>query len=386
MEGGKRIMLKHYSEMITNFGERNAAGVCAVECGARTYPILDAEGFGLRAPMAAVVEDEEMIRQIIGAWCGFAVPKIVLLGEKPINFKKEISMAEYELVAVLCKGVSNWNRENLSYLNDVMLSRCVDSKVFTKMPVVFFIGGIPPELSDLLAGKIVFEKARVNGKTECGAEYTRHLLEQLSNYWPIIQDKLNIVSCNDTQESIFLTACAEIALVLLNAEVKEDEEKRAIRMFEVYVNSLKNAWTIRSDYSEWIERLRDQILEEGRTLIASLNRTSTFKGSWWALEDVLIFDKKYYYITESMFMKACIAMSHYIGRCEIKYALAEAGILIGEGSNRKYYSVKVLISTPKGLKAIGRRMRIIRGWIDRPGELAWHEQIEMQQKGGVNRD
>lgn len=88
MEGGKRIMLKHYSEMITNFGERNAAGVFTVECGARAYPILDAEGFGLRAPMAAVVEDEEMIRQIIGAWCGFAVPKIVPLGEKPINFKK----------------------------------------------------------------------------------------------------------------------------------------------------------------------------------------------------------------------------------------------------------------------------------------------------------
>lgn len=171
-------------------------------------------------------------------------------------------MAEYELVAVLCKGASNRNRENLSYLNDVMLSRCVDSQVFTKLPVVFFIGGIPPELSDLLAGKIIFEKARVNGKTECGAEYTRHLLEQLSNYWPIIQDKLNIVSCNDTQESIFLTACAEIAFVLLNAEVKEDEEKRAIRMFEVNVKSLKNAWTIRSDYSEWIERLRDQILEE----------------------------------------------------------------------------------------------------------------------------
>ena len=178
----------------------------------------------------------------------------------------------------------------------------------------------------------------------------------------------------------------EIALVLLNAEAKEDEEKRAIRMFGVYANIIKNAWAIKSDYYEWIERLRDQLLEEGRKLIASIDRTSTVKENFGALDKVLIFDSKYYYITESMFMMACIPMSHYIGQCEMKHALTEAGILIGEGINRKYYSVKVPISTPEGLKVIERRMRIIRGWIDRPGELAWYEQIEMQQRGGENRD
>ena len=379
-------MLKYYSEMITNFGEKNAARVFAVECGVRAYPILDAEGLGLCAPMAAVVEDEEMIGQIIRAWCGFAAPKMVSLSEKSMIFKKEISMVEYELVAVLCKGASIRNRENLFYLNDIMTSRCVDGRAFTKLPVVFFIGGIPPELSDLLVGKIVFEKERNSGEKECRAEHTRHLLEQIGTYWPIIQDKLDVILRNDSQESIFLTACEEIALVLLNAEVKEDEEKRAIRMFEVYVNSLKNAWTIRNDYSEWIERLRDQILKEGKKLTASIDRTSTVKGKYWTFGDALIYDKKYYYITESMFMMACTPMGYYIGQCEMKHALAEAGILIGEGINRKYYSVKVPISTPEGLKVIERRMRIIRVWIDRPGELTWYEQIEMQQRGGEKRD
>lgn len=99
-------MLKHYLEMITNFGEKNAARVFTAECGTRAYPILDAEGLGLHAPMAVVVEDEEMIGQITRAWCGFATPKIVSLSEKSMIFKKEISEAEYELVAVLCKGTS----------------------------------------------------------------------------------------------------------------------------------------------------------------------------------------------------------------------------------------------------------------------------------------
>ena len=379
-------MLKHYTKMITNFGEKNAARVLAIECGARVYPILSTEGLGLRAPIAAVVEDEEMVEWIVGAWCGFAAPKIVSLGEKSMIFKKEISMAEYELVAVMCKGTNNRNRENLSYLNDVMISRCADGKVFIKLAVVFFIGGIPPDLSDLLAGKVVFEKKRISGELKCEPEYTRYMLKLLENYWSVIQDKLNVILCKSSQESIFLTACEEIALVLLNAEAKEDEEKRAIRMFGVYANIIKNAWAIKSDYYEWIERLRDQLLEEGRKLIASIDRTSTVKENFGALDKVLIFDSKYYYITESMFMMACIPMSHYIGQCEMKHALTEAGILIGEGINRKYYSVKVPISTPEGLKVIERRMRIIRGWIDRPGELAWYEQIEMQQRGGENRD
>ena len=195
MERGKRIMLKHYTKMITNFGEKNAARVLAIECGARVYPILSTEGLGLRAPIAAVVEDEEMVEWIVGAWCGFAAPKIVSLGEKSMIFKKEISMAEYELVAVMCKGTNNRNRENLSYLNDVMISRCADGKVFIKLAVVFFIGGIPPDLSDLLAGKVVFEKKRISGELKCEPEYTRYMLKLLENYWSVIQDKLNVILC-----------------------------------------------------------------------------------------------------------------------------------------------------------------------------------------------
>lgn len=72
-------------------------------------------------------------------------------------------------------------------------------------------------------------------------------------------------------------------------------------------------------------------------------------------------------------------MSYYVGQCEMKNALAEAGILVGEGVNRKYFSVKLLISTPEGIRVIGRRMRIRREWMDRPGELTWVEQIELRR-------
>ncbi|MDE6214804.1 MAG: hypothetical protein K2M70_15235 [Lachnospiraceae bacterium] len=145
-------------------------------------------------------------------------------------------------------------------------------------------------------------------------------------------------------------------------------------------------YIIRGDYQEWIDKLRELICAQERMYFSSADRNKTFAGCHTITNDILFYDKKYYYITEDVFEMACSSLSCYIGRCELKHALVEAGILVGEGVGRKYFSVKLLISTPEGLKVIGRRMRIIREWLDRPGELAWHEKIEMQKNGGENCD
>lgn len=386
MERGERIMLKNYLEMIQKFGEQNAAGILLLEVGIRLYPILSAEGFGLHTPIAVIVEDEDMIEWIVGVWAGFAEPQIVSLSEKKRDFQKKINRAEYELVAALCTSTDNRNRENVSYLSDVMISRCADNRIFHKLAVVFFVGGIPADLSDLFAGKIIFEKKRFRGEVKCEPEYVRHLLNLFESHWQSILEKINDILNKEYRENIFLTACEEIALVLLNADANADEEKHVIRMFEVYVNTIKNAWIIKEDYSEWIERLRDQILEEGKKFVASADRIKAFTEHHGSLSNVLFFDDKYYYITEKLFSFACRELSLYIGMNEMKNALVEADILIGEGKNRKYFSVKLPISTPEGVRIIGRRMRIVREWIDRPGGLTWHEQIEMQERRGEDCD
>ena len=153
-------------------------------------------------------------------------------------------------------------------------------------------------------------------------------------------------------------------------------------MFNVYVDSMKNGWNIKNDYSNWTDKLRELILEEGKKLTGVEDRTRVSDGNedYALTENKLFFDGKYYYITEYMFETACANLSYYVGSCEMKNALAEAGILIGEGASRKYYSVKLPISTPEGIRVIGRRMRIRREWLDRPGELSWAEQIRMRRR------
>lgn len=377
LEGGTGIMLKRYTELIENFSEANAAKIFALQVGVRFYPILKMEGFGLQAPLGVVVENDEMIEPIVRELCGFAEPRMISLCERRKEFANKIREIEYELVAVLCKMPSQNNRENASFLNDIMVSGYGDKRVFRKLPMIFFIGGVPLEMADYLAGKIVFEGTRKGGRSEFQVEENKKMIQLFSDYLPCIQEKFDGIMNDKNRGNVFLEACREIALIFLNLEAKKSEEQRVIRMFGIYVDAINNAWNIKIDYSDWIEKLRELILKEGKNLTVAEDRTKASDGNqnYMLTEKKLFFDEKYYYITESMFALACSKLSYYVGTCEMKNALAEAGILVGEGINRKYFSVKLPISTPEGIKVIGRRMRILREWIDRPGELSWAEQI-----------
>lgn len=375
-------MLNKYLELVQNFGKKNAAKIFILQVGVRFYPILRTEGFGLRAPIGVVVENEEMIEPIVEELCGFAEPRIISLCERRKDFVYKMEDSEYELVAVMCKIPSPHDRENLLFLNEIMISGCVDKKVFRKLLVIFFIGGVPLEIADLLSGKIAFEGRRKGGESEFQAEQTKECVKLLGDYWPCIQENLNGILRDENRENIFLEACREIALMFLNFDAKKSEEQRIVRMFNVYVDSMKNGWNIKNDYSNWTDKLRELILEEGKKLTGVEDRTRVSDGNedYALTENKLFFDGKYYYITECMFETACANLSYYVGSCEMKNALAEAGILIGEGASRKYYSVKLPISTPEGIRVIGRRMRIRREWLDRPGELSWAEQIRMRRR------
>lgn len=377
VEGGTGIMLRKYKELIENFGEENAAKIFVLQVGVRFSPILGAEGFGLQAPLGLVVENGEMIEPIIEELCGFAEPRKISLCERRTEFANKIREMEYELVPALCKMPSQNNRENALFLNEIMVSGYDGKKLFRKLPVIFFIGGVPLEMADLLAGKIVFEGIRKGGKSEFRVEENKKMIELFADRLPWIQEKLGDILHDKNRENVFLEACREIALIFLNLEAKKSEEQRVVLKLEMFAKKINNEWNIKSDYSDWTDKLRELILKEGKNLTAVEDRTrvSNRNQNHILTENTLFFDEKYYYITENMFALACSKLSYYVGKCEMKNALSEAGILVGEGINRKYFSVKLPISTPEGIKVVGRRMRILREWIDRPGELSWAEQI-----------
>lgn len=372
-------MLKKYSDLLHIFGEENAAKVFVLKIGALFYPILRAEGFGLRAPVGIVVEDEEMIDLIVEELRGFSKPTMISLSERRKDFIDKVNGSEYELVTVLYKISSTHNRENAFYLNEIMTSGYADKRVFNKLPIVFFIGGIPSEVTDFLTGKIMFDGRINGGSSEFQLEQVSELLVLFGDYWTSIQEKMNDILADKNRRNVFLEACREIALIYIKAEAKATDDQRVIRMFGMHVDAIKNSWDVKNDYFDWIDKLRELMREEGQKLTAAENRNKIIEWDYKLSENRLLFDEKYYYITEHMFAFACSSLSYYVGQCEMKNALAEAGILVGEGVNRKYFSVKVPISTPNGIRVIGRRMRIRREWMDRPGELTWAEQIKLRR-------
>ena len=245
MEGGTGFMLRYLLEMRDIFGESKTVKLFMLKIGVQFYPILRAKGLGLHAPIGIVVEDEEMTEWIAAKLCGFAEPMIISLSVKTSDFKKKVAATEYEFLAIFCKSshINNW--KNISALNDLMISRSIEHKKFEKLPMIFFVGGIPPEISEFLAGKIVFEGKAKRGKVKSQQELTRYLLELFVDYWPTIENKLDEILCEASLEIPFLSACMEISRILIQPKVKADKDQSIVRRLGMYVDAMEKEWIIK---------------------------------------------------------------------------------------------------------------------------------------------
>lgn len=383
MEGGVEVLLKYYKKVQKRLGTKAAVIIFILRTGIHLYPILRAEGYGLHAPIAVVLEEEQMLEDMVEELRGFAEPVLLSLDAKKRDLEEALQKAEYELVTVFCRNKSERNIVNLSYLSQIMLSGKVNKMEFLGVIVVVFIGGVPPELLDFFAGQIVLERKEWEGEIEHDQNDIHNLYEKYQNYLPVVIDVLHQIRRRGMRDKDFLFAATDVTRFLLTKGATEEEEK--ISMFDIYADVMKNGWDYADDYEAWIERLRINLCEKMVEIDMAKNRKELICEDEISCKRTLFYDEDFYYITERAFSEACKNIACYVSQIEMKHALAEAGILHGEGGIRKYFTVKMPISTPSGVRILGRRLRIVRKWIDRPGELTWVDQIKIR-KGDVRHD
>jgi hypothetical protein len=370
-------MLTFFNELEKYFGSKNAANLVVLNTGIRLYPILIDGGCGLHGPVAIVVEEERMIRPIVEALRGFADNSVFPLDAKIKDFKNRLKENEYEMIALYCRGIGERSENNLCFIKNAMLTRKIDQMDFDGVILVFFIRGIPPEMIDFFAGKLVFEGSGRGDEFRLNEEQVRSFYEKMSSYIPEIQNvRQELV--NTENDNLFLSAAIKLTQNLIKDADRGEENRYTTGLMYACESSIKSIWKIENNYEEWFEILRKMIIQKGTGFSSAVERKKLSGTERLPNDDVLIYDQNYYYITENFFENTCRDFSYYISTCEMKHAMAEAGILYREGASRNYYSVRMPISTAKGIQFLQRRMKILREWMDRPGELSWFEHLNMR--------
>ncbi len=363
--------------MLNQRMSQNEMKIWITETGIRNRSILDSYGMGLNAPLAICVESEKTAKEIFDIFSGFGSSEMIPLDLPKREFDLKVK-DDYELLPVICDSKSRRNRENLESLKHAMTLKTLHGKQFYCLPVIAFCGGIPRDLTDYLSGKCVIIGEKPVNAIANREERVRNMVELVLDNLALIEHELQNLEKNNANEYFFRGAGEICKILVKQAEgVNTDMKSELIRNIERTVKDLEEGWEIVNNYVECIDLLRDIIMEKAKYIFGIVNRKAVSYSDEVTLERNPIYDENYYYLTPEFFDDICKKVP-CIGTLELKRAMYDAGILVGEGVNRIYFEVKVPIKTASGVKITKRRLRIARSWLDLPGELSWKEKIELE--------
>lgn len=97
-------------------------------------------------------------------------------------------------------------------------------------------------------------------------------------------------------------------------------------------------------------------------------------------EELLLFDKGCYYISENKLRSLTEAITKQISFAKLKTMLVQEGMLQSEGRNRVYYTKKIPLITKNGEIIAPRKMVFLRQYIDGPGSLSLKDVVDAKRR------
>lgn len=369
----------NWMKKISQIWGQDTGKIITSKIGTSLYPVLDKAGLGLNAPLALVVENENVAKAVFKELSGFGSPLNVPLGLPQKEFEKRMSSVSYELLPIVCSEINRQSAANLITLKNAMTSKMIKGEFFNVLPVIAFCGGIPQEFTDYLSGKIIIAEKQIINSDANSEEVVREIIESLKESWPIIDHRLQSLKMDRDAGLYFLRCSEEACRVLIEREADTDIRAKYLQEIDQTARKMEENWEISDNYLAWFDVLRDVIFKKSKYIIRIIDRKNAPYSNNELLKNYPLYDSKFYYLTPEFFEEVCGKLP-YIGGMELKRALSDAGILIGEGASRSYFTVKVPVETTYGIITTSRRLRIVRSWLDLPGQLTWKDQIEMQRR------
>lgn len=366
-------MLSKYVEILKGIWGKAAEQILILKFWILLSPIIN-KGREINAPIALVAQNEDVVRGLFRELIGFGDSPIIPLGLPGKEFKQKMLEADYELFPMIYSGKSRESFNNFQLVKDTALSGRIGRQAFNMIPMIGFCGGIPREFRDELAGKILFEEGWTGKETAGNQEITREMLYAFTDNWPEINEKWYSQEMENPDGTIFLRDAALASQIILRREKGTNVSAELIREIGLAAGKMQEEWEILDGYDVWLDLLRDLIIRDASNIPKIVNRERVSLDESSKLDKFPMYDLQYYYLMPSYLDQHCEKWLS-MNSMEVKRALSDRGILIGEGAKRMYFTVKVPALTVAGTTVTIRRLRIKRFWLDLPGEPTWQERI-----------
>lgn len=368
----------NYVEDLGNrFDSTNLTKILLVKTGLTLYPLLNSIGIHFTEPIGLVADSSVQLQQIHIELAGFSNQDYTSLSMSKNELKALYHDNEYELFyADYYKGKTC--DENLQYLR----AMCQSEKSRHCISIIGFCGFMPNESIDNLAGTLVIQSKSnmLTGKTEFRDAFTYSLIEfieknQNSIFREIRRQTENTnYTLEGSTEYLFFQASA-ITLKLLLEDLKLTEN--ILPKIENTVNMLTADFgSLEYDSQETGNQFRRMLFNAVKDIPKIIDREKVPSEDIENLDKLPLYDSKYYYIPKALLREICNPWTETINFTGIKNLLKSAGLIVAQGSKRKYFTVKIQAVAVYGNMIEIRAVKIPREKIDQPVQLSWAEVIQ----------
>lgn len=335
-------------------------------------------GVRLNAPLGITVKTKNQLKRIVDELAGFNPNDIVSLGELPKEFSKVLQDNTWDILFVqYTKGANA--KKNLEKLTEYC------SVQGEKIIVLLFIGCVPKEALETVPYSVSFNVDHTVPKLLNDTLWLIEMHEFIKDYSEYVRldyEKLRssmLASSEPIPDDLYILILAFALMYELHCYWLREEDNDLMRDSKNAVDKLLkelNDDTSTEEAAEWFR----EALWNAANLVSAIYDVESECIEKITLDNnyVVLFNSKFYTLSEKFFTKVCESLTDIANIPEIKEKLWDAKILVREGQNRTYWTKKITIRITNGSRERVHRICIDRSFIDGDNPITWAESIKIQ--------
>lgn len=385
----KALLVSYLKELDAKYGEEEGIKVLIIKTMLLLYPILKQLGIGVAAPVALVIDSINIVGSIMHDLYGVITGCLSTIAHPTKEMRKIYIETENEVLGITYIRSPN-SIPNLRMLQTACQDGSIPGNMYSPLPVIIFPGAITEETKEFLSGQMsvalkldITSVVFYDDGNSVSVSY--ELIRYIQDNWASVRSELSRLPENqdyrkavaDHQGTEMFFAAEKVLRMMCESQNFPPEVRNfySIRCHRA-LDKIVNEWRIVSGGSEWLDILRDIIHKSATAVPGIVDRHQVPAKAVKEIELWPLYDDDFYYLPCKLFDEACAAVCQSISTRDMKGLLLENGILVGEGKNRQYLTVKVPAITEYGAIVEPRRLRLHREWLDLAGDLTWKELID----------
>lgn len=376
-----------YQELKDEFGEGTIPTLLLLLL-TTTYPLLAELGFKILSPVCVLVESERIMLKLAEIITGFAETHMLTLSEQPGKVEEYLRSSRYGIL-LFRFAAGRYTRQNMeAILSDCQsLGRPINEET---IKVIVSMGSIPKDYADLVEG-VIFIKSNEKGINIGKAQVKEFLYPWIKfclGHIPEIKKAGRKWSLHN-QSGCCLQLTAEILLCFLQTEdhLSEDEEQRLTLELQAHMKQIEEEWQNAEEPEAYAKAFQRELYASSKLFLKALDREHLEGNDIPDIEESLLFDERFYYLKNDKFEELCKTLNENVGFSYVKCQLANAGVIVCGGGDRKYFTQQTELVTVYGGIIQRRLVKIYRSKIDGIGEVPLKDYLLMTKgEEDIGRD